>query len=111
MITALQWIGARPAGLKCSGLKRDLPLLNPHQTAIRIAFTFETVYCVKQDQSLVRLDGGLVPVAIVRNAGNSAIGLNDPYQPGESADVRAFRSALFDRAADSPQVWQSAIPA
>lgn len=82
--------------------KKDM-VLQPWQSAIRIQFNFERVYCIQEGHNLLLQDGNLLPVTTVYTGGKALIGRNDPYQIGldYNDDARAFRAALDQRAIES----------
>lgn len=101
------WIGSRPP-LKCAMFKKDM-LLQPWQSAIRIQFNFERVYCIQEGHNLLLNDGNLLPVTTVYTGGKALIGRNDQYQTGldYNDDARAFRAALDQRAIEAAGVYNS----
>lgn len=106
------WIGVRPTAV-CAALKRDLPPLQPWQTAIRISFRFERVYCIlNSDKSLVLSNGEAEPVTAVYANGKALLGKNDYLQTGldYNDDARAFRKALSARARCEPMQSTNPTP-
>ena len=104
-MTALKWIGTRPQAV-CAAFKKELPTMQPWQTACRIQFRFETVWCImdkSKAESLLLKDGSTVAVATVHNQFGSLIGLADPYQTGLDYNEQAlsFRNALDERNMES----------
>ena len=100
MVRWPEWIGSRP-DVACKQFKKDL-VLQPWQSPIRIAFRFETVWCVREGNNLLLSNGELLPFTRVITNGKCLVGLNDPYQTGldYSEDSKAFRNALQQRMSD-----------
>lgn len=92
------WIGPRPC-LVCAAFKKDLPITKPWQTGIRIAFRFETVWCIRIGHSLLEVGGALLPITEVYLRDRVLIGRDDAYQAGldYSEDAKTFRNALNER--------------
>lgn len=95
----IHWIGARPERLICAGRKRELPRLQPGQTAIRIAFRGEVVWCVLDGNALVANDGSKFPFAEVNIDGIRYCGLLlDDYSSLDYCPAAcAFRDAMQAR--------------
>lgn len=97
------WVGSRPDVI-CAGFKKDLKLPHPTwQAAMRIAFQFETVWCIREDNDLLLRDGGKVRITVVRtHNGEYLIGKDDPYQLGMdySQQAKTFQAAIMQRAID-----------
>lgn len=90
------WIGSRP-NVVCHAFKKYL-VLQPWQIAKRIAFRFETVWCIREGDSLVLNTGERIKFATVYTDGKCLVGPDDPSQIAEyNADAIAFRKALVDR--------------
>lgn len=93
-----EWIGQRPA-VVCARFKKYL-VLQPWQTALQIDFRFERVYVVREGNTLLLKDGGLLQITFVYTNGKALVGRDDPYQLGldYSDDAKAFLAAIQERA-------------
>lgn len=97
MKTIRQWIGPRPDAV-CAAFKKYL-FLQPWQIAVRIDFTFERVWCVREGNNLLLKDGSLLPITTVYANGKALTGRDDAYQTGIShtEEGKAFQNALMQR--------------
>jgi hypothetical protein len=109
-MNAMKWIGLRPDAV-CAAYLKDLPRTK-WQTAVKIEFRFEVVYCLLEREHIVCKDGNLMKVAVVHRSGKQTlIGRADYLQTGIDwfEDGKQFQSALTERAIEESKYAESQL--
>lgn len=94
------WIGVKPDGLKCWTYKKDMPVLQPYQKAVRVNFgLYGMSWCIMSAvENTILCVLGECPVFSARLVTPGyVIGMKDMQAAGNRPWAEEWRRAFFER--------------